>query len=142
MKDPGAPKQGELVHRIALCRQDDIVVTGGVMELRRTSVVRTWARIKSYYGLPAFVGQSGFVVIDAITRATHNITVRIGLEVDVTSSAWIYEERRKGMPRWYKVLGFSESTNWLNMPCRLVEKSDTALVPRESLAPQPQRVEL
>jgi hypothetical protein len=142
MKDPGAPKQGELVHRVVLCRQDDIVDKDGAMELRRTGVVRAWARIKSYYGLPAFVGQHGFTVVDPITRATHNITVRAGLAVDVTYTAWIYEERRKGMPRWYKVLGFSESSSWLNMPCRLVEKSDTAQVPREALAPQPQRVEL
>lgn len=112
------------------------------MELRRIGVVLAWARIKSYYGLPAFVGQQGFTIVDAHTRATHAITVRLGYYLDYMSAAWVYEERLVSPPRWYKILGFSESGNWVTLTTRLVEKSDDALPPRSDLSPLTSNVAL
>lgn len=129
-------------HRIALCRQQDVVTSGDTMSLVRTEVVWTWARIKSYYGVPAFLNQQGYAVLDPHNRATHAITVRGGLEVEITNTAWIYEERRKSPPRWYKVLGFTDPVGWIHMTARLIEKSDLVVPPRTPLSPQPSRVEL
>jgi hypothetical protein len=142
MKDPNAPKQADLEHRIALCRQSDVVVTNNIMELQRTSVVWTWARIKSYYGVPAFMSVQGYAIIDPAGRATHAVTVRGGLQIEISATAWIYEERRKSPPRWYKVLGFTDPVGWLHMTARLVEKSDLAIPPQNPLSPRLTQVAL
>jgi hypothetical protein len=126
-----------------MCRQQDVVVSADTMELVRTSVVWTWARIKSYYGVPAFMSQAGYAIIDPHNRATHAVTIRGGLEIDITATAWIYEKRRKSAPRWYKILGFTDPVGWIHMTARLIEKSDLALPPLSPLSPQQlNRVEL
>jgi len=147
VKDPGAPKLHELIHRVALCTQKDIVVDGSTMELRRESVVWTWARVRSHYGLPSIVARSGYTIFNAEgknTIATHAISIRAGIGVDITAMAFVYEERRKSMPRWYKVLGFSETDDYLTLPVRMIEKSDAALPPvnNNPLVAQPTRVDL
>ena len=141
MKDPGAPKIHELTHRVALCKQQDVVVNAQTMELRRVGVVWAWARVKSHYGLPSFVGQLGYTIMDPTTKATHAITVRDGL-VEFSDTAFIYEEFRKGIPRWYKVLGYTEIKGFTTLTTRLIEKSDQAIQPQNSLRPQPSPVEL
>lgn len=142
MKDPGAPKLHELTRRVALCSQKDVVVNSTTMELRRTGVVWAWARVKSHYGLPIFVGQQGYTVMDPTTKATHAITTRSGFDLVVTDTAYLYEEFRKSQPRWYKILGVSEPDGWWVFVCRLIERSDMAIPPQSPLAPQPSRVEL
>lgn len=137
MKDPGAPKIHELTHRVALCSQQDVVMDSQTMELRRTGVVWAWARVKSHYGLPAFLGQMGYTIMDPQTKATHAITVRAGIGIIVTNTAYVYEEFRKSPPRWYKVLGYSEPENFVVLTTRLIERSDYAIPPHGSLAPQP-----
>jgi hypothetical protein len=142
VKDPGNPKISDMDRRVALCTQKDVVVNSSTMELRRTEVVWCWARIKSHYGLPFFIGQSGYTVMDLTTKATHAITVRNGLVDNVTDKAYIYEEFRKSAPRWYKVLGVSEPDKFLVFTTRMIEISDYALSPTNALAPQPTRVDL
>jgi hypothetical protein len=141
MKDPGSPKIHELVHRVALCSQKDVVVNSSTMELRRTGVVWAWARIKSHYGLPMFTGQLGYAIMDPVTKATHAITVRDGL-VEFSDTAYVYEEPRKSQPRWYKILGYSEVKGFTVLVARLVEKSDYAIPPQNSLTPQQSPVTL
>src|SRR5688572_30776472 len=104
MKDPGNPKIHELNRRVALCSQKDIVTGPDTMELRRTEVVWAWARIKTYFGVPAFIGQAGFnmMATKGSPVISHGITVRAGLGVLVTDTAYVYEEFRKSPPRWYK----------------------------------------
>jgi len=95
VKDPGAPKLHELIHRVALCSQQDIVAGPSTMELRRESVVWTWARVKSHYGLPAIVARSGYTIwgsANVNTVPTHAITVRAGIGVEITAMAYVYEE--------------------------------------------------
>jgi len=143
MKDPGAPKIHEMIHRIALCKQTDIVVNSSTMELRREEVVWTWARIRSHYGLPGFVGQSGYSIMDPVTKATHAISIRAGISVIITDTAYVYEEFRKSPPRWYKVLGWAETDDFITLPVRMVERSDFALPPQQSsLVAKPSVVEL
>jgi hypothetical protein len=144
VKDPGAPKFQDLKHRLALCTQRDVVAGPSTMELRRTEVVWCWGRVRSHYGLPMFLGgQNNYTVMDLTTKATHAITVRSGLALIITDTAYVYEEFRKSPPRWYKVLGFSEIANWTTMTTRLVEQSDMAIPPQPSvLAPQPYKGEL
>ena len=132
----------ELVHRLALCAQRDVVADSATMELRRTGVVWTWGRIKSHYGLPVFMGQAGYSIMDPTTRPTHAITIRSGLGIQISDTAYVYEEFRRSPPRWYKVLGYSEPERWTVLTCRLMEKSDYAITPQTALAPHPSQVEL
>jgi hypothetical protein len=133
VKDPGAPKFQELTHRLALCSQKDVVIDASTMELKRTGVVWCWGRVRSHYGLPMFMGQVGYTIIDPVNKPTHAITVRAGLSVLYTDTAYVYEEFRKSPPRWYKVLGFSEIANWTTLQTRLIEQSDQAMLPHGSL---------
>lgn len=146
MKDPGSPKLHELIHRVAMCTQKDVVVNGSTVELRRESVVWTWARVKSHYGLPVIMAQSGYSIFSSIghnTIPTHAITIRAGIQLQISAMAFIYEEFRKSPPRWYKVLGYSETDDYITMPVRMVEKSDAVLPPLEStLVARPSPVEL
>jgi hypothetical protein len=143
VKDPGAPKFQELTHRVALCSQKDVVLDSQTMELRRTGVVWTWARVRSHYGLPMFLGQLGYSIIDPVNKPTHAITVRGGLAIIYTDTAYVYEEFRKSPPRWYKVLGFSEIAQWTTLQCRIIEQSDMAMKPHGSvLEPVPYKGEL
>jgi hypothetical protein len=142
MKDPGAPKIHELIHYVALCSQKDVVVNASTMELKRTEVVWAWARIRSHYGLPSFIGQVGYSIMDPSTKATHAITVRAGLGLIITNAAYIYETFRKSPPRWYKVLGWSETDDYITMPVRMIEQSDLAIPPHSNLVAQPSPVEL
>jgi hypothetical protein len=142
MKDPGNPKIHEMNRRVALCTQQDVVINSKTMELKRTTVVWAWARIKSHYGLPFMIGQSGYTIMDLTTKPTHAITVRNTLVDNVTDKAYIYEEFRKSAPRWYKILGVSEPDKFLVFTTRMVEISDLATPPHSLLAPQPSRVDL
>lgn len=128
-----------------MCTQQDIVADSATMDLRREQVVWTWARVKSHYGLPAIVARSGYSTFNAIgvnVIPTHAITIRIGIMLEITTTAYIYEEFRKSPPRWYKVLGWSETDDFITMPVRLMERSDFAIPPQGSLAPRPSPVEL
>jgi hypothetical protein len=143
MKDPNAPKAADMEHRIAMCHQSDVVIENGMMQLQRTSVVWTWARIKTYYGVPAFIGQQGYAIIDPASRATHAITIRGGHDLDISAMAWVYEKRLKSPPRWYKILGFTDPVGWIHMTARLVEKSDQVVPPHDSiLSAQPTPADL
>jgi hypothetical protein len=136
------PTISSLKSRVALCSMRDVVNEKGHMELSRTMVTRQWAEITGQWHLPSFLGVRGYAIKEEADRVTHHVTIRSSACLDITSAAWVYEERRKGMPRWYKVLGFFEKDNWLTMPCHLVEKSDEAQPPRGDLAPTPQDVQL
>lgn len=142
MRDPKAPKIADLEHHVALCTTKDVVVDGATMELRREAVVWTWARIQSHYGYPMFTSPAGYAILDPRYKITHAISVRAGLGLEITSAAWVYEERRKSSPRWYKVMGFSEPGSYVVLMARMFERSENVLPPRDILAPQPAPIEL
>lgn len=130
----------DLKHRVALCAARDVIENGSTMALSRTEVARVWAKIESMQ--PSFISRMGYAILEAATYPSHTIAIRGQAGLDITSAAWVYEERRKSEPRWYKVLGFREKDCWLVLSCHLVEKSDFAAPPRDMLSPQPSNVEL
>jgi hypothetical protein len=57
--------------------------------------------------------------------------------------AWIYEERLKTSPRWYKYLGFDDADEWILLSTHLIERSPDVLPPINNiLQPQPSNVRL
>jgi hypothetical protein len=135
-------KLSYLKHRVALCTMQDIVRSGDTMELRREAVQWAWAGIMNQQNLPNFMSRQGYTIKEPVDRPSHIITVRCHLELSYTSAAWVYEERLKSSPRWYKVLGTTEYDNWIDLVCHLVEKSDKVMPPTGDLAPVNLKVEL
>ena len=136
-----APKIGDMCYRVALCTMNDVVLEGDAMTLSREVVTFTWASITHQWNQPSFIGKEGYAVKELRDRPTHLITVRYGLQLDYTSAAWVYEQRLKSPPRWYKVVGFAEQYhNWVMLHCHLVEKSDKATEPTGPLSPVKQDI--
>ena len=136
------PKIGELSHRVALCTMQDVVRSGDTMELARVPVVWLWASVKAQFNMDSFISRQGFAIKELSDRVTHRIWIRSQVGLDITSAAWVYETFFKSAPRWYKVVGVSETDRWLALATHLVEKSDLASPTRGSLGPQPSAIPL
>ena len=137
----------DLRHRVVLCSMKDGVEKNGSMELTRKEVVETWARIRPFvtFGAKgAFISQAGYHILDPNLHQSHWIAIRVQHRVDITAMAWVYEERRKAMPRWFKVLGAieTEDNRWVEIAVHLYERSDSAQPPRGDLSPVPNSVRL
>ena len=126
-------KIADLAHRIALCTMHDVVEKEGVMTLHREAVTWIWAAIDTALNLSSFVAPSGYSIRNPVTQATHRIMIRAQSGLEITTAAWAYETRRKSSPRWYKILGFTESESWILLPTHLVEHSIRALPPIENM---------
>ena len=136
-------KIADLAHRVALCTMHDVVEKNGTMALSRETVTWLWAAIDTALNLSSFIAPTGYAITNPITQATHRIMIRAQSGLEITTAAWVYETRRKSSPRWYKILGFTESESWILLPTHLVERSDQALPPIENmLQAQPSRVQL
>jgi hypothetical protein len=126
----------EFRYRVQICSQLDVVEDGSTISLSRVPAAKLWAKVYALPHLPSNLSPAGFYVKEDANRVTHWITVRYKVDIDFTSAAWIYEERLKSPPRWYKVLGFYDNLPWVVLHCHLVEKSVKASQPRSILAPR------
>jgi hypothetical protein len=127
------PHISDFNHRVSLCTMLDVVDKDGVMQLTRKPIATCWAIIYSQPHLPSFIAPFGYAVKELAERVTHLITIKAAVGVDFTSSAWLYEERRKSLPRWYKVLGFYDRDHWITLHCHLVERSVNVTPPKPTL---------
>ena len=138
------PKQmsiGRLRSRIKLCSMRDVVEQNGTMKLTREEALECWAAIEAYRNYANFVGMGGYVVLDPHVHKSHIVTIRRQTNVDITSAAWVYEARRTSPPRWYKVLGFSNSdcNRWIVISVHLHEVSDNASPPTKAACSRSRR---
>jgi len=127
-------KISDLRNRISLCSMRDVVEQGGVMTLARDNIATVWARVYAQPHLPSFISKYGYAIKEPHERPTHLITIRYKIDLDLTSTAWIYEARLKSPPRWYKMVGCYDDENWIVMHAHLVERSDLATPPRSRLS--------
>lgn len=134
------PKISELKHRVALCTMRDVVIDQE-MNLSREAITYTWAAIEHMTHLSSFITREGYARENP-ERGTHRITVRAGLDLEYSTAAWVYEQRLRSPPRWYKVLGFVDECDWVMLECHLVEKSDTAKPTDSPMRAAKQEVEL
>jgi hypothetical protein len=62
------------------------------------------------------------------SKRTHIITMRYRWDLNISLMAWLYEQRMKSSPRWFKVLKVGQTeTNgnqFFRLDCRLVERDD------------------
>jgi hypothetical protein len=124
-----------LKNRITLCSMQDIVDDGGTMQLTRTAALKTvWADVQPtkpnfFSTKPSFLSVEGRGIIDDANKPTHTIYMRPNHTLNLTTAAWVYEERRVSSPRWYKIIGMLEEETGTEITCRLVERSDTLTKP-------------
>ena len=135
-------KIADLAHRVALCTMHDVVDSNGTMTLARKDMAQLWAAIDPALNLSSFIAPSGYAIVNPVTQATHRVMIRAQSGLEITTAAWVYEYRRKSSPRWYKILGFTESDSWILLPTHLVERSMQASPPLGDLQPLPSRVSL
>jgi len=133
-------KISDLNSRVAVCSMKDVVEQNGQMELRRKEIATLWACIRPNTTSMSFISPYGYATMETADRRTHKIYIRRKTYLDITTAAWIYEQRRITAPLWYKVLGFYEEDCWLIMPVHLQEHSDQAQPPVGDLQPQPSKV--
>lgn len=125
----------EMGHRITVCTMQDIILDNGVMALRREGLFCGWAAVRTKRG--SFFVKNGDAYKESRDRPSHEIVMNHQPDMDMSSSAWLYEERLQSPPRWYKVLDVEEGNEHAQtcFTVRLVERSDSATPPAPSVAP-------
>lgn len=120
----------DLKHRLVVCSMDDVIMSAtGTYQLARKGIYTGWADITPK--TPSTFAVNGFTVKESRDKPTHEITMRFRPDVEISSAAWLYEERRISAPRWFKITQVIEKDPWFCFYCRLVERSDDATPPVE-----------
>lgn len=123
---------GSLRHKILLCSQRDVVV-GTELKLVREGAISAWAAIE--VKAASMFSPNGAAMKESRSKRTHIITIRYRSDVQISAMAWIYEERLKSPPRWFKVLNVSQTegggSQYFIMEVRLVERGDDISAPAE-----------
>lgn len=128
--------QKKFKHRVHLCRAEDVVVDNQLVFQKR-AVHEGWAMIETRR-VSTFSAQD-HAVYEEKDRRTHFIYMRYNPGLDITLAAWLYEERRKSPPRWFKILFAGEEhddSRYFQFDCRLMERGDNLIEPVAANAPQ------
>lgn len=130
-------KISRMKHRVILCSMHDVVVKDGEMSLIRQGIREVWANIDERR--ETLQGVSGYTIfgVNEQNRMSQLITTRYMSDLNVQSTAWIYEHRRKSMPRWFKVLAVTEHRLVCIFNTHLVERSDMVTPPVEGILAKP-----
>lgn len=125
-------------HRVAVCSMKDVVEQNGTMSLTRADVYHAWAKIVP--SVKSMFSSDGYAVKQSADARTHKIVIRFRRDLDITSAAWLYEERLQSGNRWFKVLAIAEAGEcgeYLEMDCRLVERGVETSPPVDPVATLP-----
>lgn len=125
-------------HRVVICSAQDVVTTDGEMSLVKRKMWEAWAKIEPKRG--SMFGRDGQVIKESRDTPSHEIAIRYRSDKVIASSAWIYEQRLRSEPRWFKILKVRDEGEvgylWC-FECRLVEKSDLVARPQPIVTPDP-----
>lgn len=126
----------EKKHRLVVCSMKDVVVVGEGLRLTRKGIFSGWAKITPKSPSPFAPNGSAFP--QSTEKQTHEICMTYNPHVEISTAAWLFEERRISSPRWFKVLEYSEINDcgkYWKFKCRLVERGDDISRPAE-VAPE------
>lgn len=125
-----------LRHRVALCTQRDVVEEGTDLRIVRQGVMNMWASIEPKKA--STFTPRGAASQESRNTRTHIICTRYHRDVDVSHLAWLYEERRKSAPRWFKILSVVQSersgSEYFMFDCRLTERGEGLAEPTAELS--------
>lgn len=122
----------DLKHYVALCSGKDVVTSTGMPVLFREDVLRTYVKIEPKAS--SMFSREGFAIMEPRDKQTHLITMRMRRDIDIASSAWVYEERLQSGSRWFKVLGIkddNEDGEFIILSAKIIEKGDDLTTPVE-----------
>lgn len=122
-------------HWMQVCSARDVIV-GDQLQFSQKFIYEGWAMINPRR--QQTFSAEGHSVMEEKDRRTHFIHMRYNPNVEITTSAWIYEERRLSPPRWFKIL-FSgdeyEDGRYFKFDCRLMEAGDSIIEPSDQNIP-------
>lgn len=127
------PTIGMLNSDVQICVAED-VITDGELQLKRKAKIKGWAYIVN--SLASTFSTGGHTTFQERDKRTHKIWMRYMDDLNVSTAAWIYEDRGTSSPRWYKILGIIEvhkGNHWFVFDCRLVSRGDNIAVPIKEL---------
>lgn len=118
----------ELKHRLSICTTDDVTSTDGTLFITRKDVLTTWMKIEAKAASP--FSRAGYNIEENEQKQTHLATMRFRRDFDISTAAWLYEERMQSGGRWFKVLATKEDDGvWLVLALHLVERGDNLVKP-------------
>jgi head-tail adaptor len=118
------PSIADLKHKVKLCSMRERVENNEML-LTRKDVFQAWACIRPKKG--SSFNRDGSTTNEKLDVQTHEIYIRYRSDFSITIAAWVFEERLKSAPRWFKVLkveNVGEASQWHCLSCRLVEEAD------------------
>ncbi len=118
-------KTSLLKHRVAICSAHDVALTTTQVILERQKAFETWARIEPMRGQ---AWMKNISLDDNRENHSHMIWIRWAPSFDISTYAWVFEQRAASGGRWWHVLSVREENDrarWWQLLCRLVEKGDT-----------------
>jgi len=128
------PTIADLIHKVALCSMNDVVEQNGVMSLTKVDAFRCWARIDLI--TTSLFSKDGFSVGENKEKRSHRIVIRGRTGTLISSAAWVYQEKLKSQPVWYKVLGTGDvhgDGRFTFLDVRIFEVSDNASRPMKQV---------
>lgn len=124
-------------HRVAVCSMKDVVTADGGMSLSRQDVYRCWAAIIP--SVKTLFGPGGDAVKQSRDVRTHILVLRARHDLDLSQSAWFYEQRLQTGGRWFKLLAMidqNECGAYWECDVRLVERGFAMSAPAPEAASQ------
>lgn len=112
----------ELKHKVLVCSAADVVIADGEIVIERKAVYSAWAKIEAK--APSTYVPQGVTVAEPREKTTHVISIRYRSDIQISSSAWLYEERLKSAPRLFKITRLIEDCDFFTFYCRLTERGD------------------
>lgn len=117
----------ELAHWVVLCSMNDVVTKDGQMSLAREGILGCWSKIEERRG--SLHGPNGLAVLERKDLRTHRITIRFRTDLDIRSTAWVFEQRMKSTSRWFKVIAVTDRVDRHDIDVRLIDQSDIIAAP-------------
>lgn len=117
-------------HRVAVCSMKDVVTSDGGMSLSREDVYHCWAAIIP--SVKTLFGPGGDAIKQSRDVRTHKLVLRARFDLDLSQSAWFFEQRLQTGGRWFKLLGMidqNECGEYWECDVRLVERGFTMSTP-------------
>lgn len=113
--------------RITICSMKDFPEEKGVMRLYRKGIYSAWAHIGPKKS--SQFNSNGYVVNEPGNKISHIITVTYRPDIEISNAAWIYHERQKSAPQWFRIISILQKHRTWEFSCRLYEKSDQVIHP-------------
>jgi head-tail adaptor len=129
----GKPKQRISIrdrgHLVSVCSASDVYEIDGRLEFKRTVAWDCYAAMRESRGSQF---SADGIALDISKVASHKIAIPYRPNSEISATVWIYENRLKSSPRWFKVLDvkdMNEDGRYWEFKCRLVERSDDIAKP-------------